>query len=99
MGAPVRVGDLLADKCEVTRILGQGGSVVVAARHREFDKLVTGVPYIVLEYFEAAGIIHRDLKPQNYVAAPSYATDQENIAIASNRDGDGGWTAAFTRRS
>ncbi len=41
MGAPVHVGDLLADKYEVTRILGQGGmGVVVAARHRELDKLV-----------------------------------------------------------
>jgi serine/threonine-protein kinase len=41
MGAPVRVGDVLAEKYEVTRILGQGGmGVVVAARHRELDKLV-----------------------------------------------------------
>jgi serine/threonine protein kinase len=41
MGAPVRIGDVLADKYEVTRILGQGGmGVVVAARHRELDKLV-----------------------------------------------------------
>lgn len=31
-----------------------------------------------------------------YFAAPSYATDQKNIAIAPNRDG--GWSAAFTAR-
>jgi serine/threonine protein kinase len=41
MGAPVRVGDVLADKYEVTRILGVGGmGVVVAARHAVLDKLV-----------------------------------------------------------
>ena len=41
MAAPVGVGDVLADKYEVTRILGTGGmGVVVAARHRELDKLV-----------------------------------------------------------
>ncbi|MBA3393403.1 MAG: serine/threonine protein kinase [Deltaproteobacteria bacterium] len=37
----MRVGEVLADKYEVTKILGQGGmGVVVAARHRELDKLV-----------------------------------------------------------
>ncbi len=41
MAAPVRVGDVLADKYEVTKILGVGGmGVVVAAYHRELDKLV-----------------------------------------------------------
>ncbi len=41
MAAPIRVGDVLADKYEVTRILGTGGmGVVVAAHHRELDKLV-----------------------------------------------------------
>lgn len=31
-----------------------------------------------------------------YFAAPSYATDTKNIAIAPNRDG--GWSAAVTAR-
>lgn len=41
MGAPVRIGEVVADKYEVTKILGSGGmGIVVAARHRELDKLV-----------------------------------------------------------
>jgi len=41
MAPPVRVGEILADKYEVTRVLGAGGmGVVVAARHLELDKLV-----------------------------------------------------------
>src|SRR6185503_7603323 len=41
MGAPVRIGEVLAEKYKVTKILGQGGmGVVVAARHCELDKLV-----------------------------------------------------------
>jgi eukaryotic-like serine/threonine-protein kinase len=41
VGAPVQVGDMLADKYEVTRILGTGGmGIVVAARHCELDMLV-----------------------------------------------------------
>ncbi|TMQ08065.1 MAG: serine/threonine protein kinase [Deltaproteobacteria bacterium] len=41
MGAPVRIGDVLADKYKVTGILGSGGmGVVVAARHCELEKLV-----------------------------------------------------------
>ncbi|HEU4732233.1 MAG TPA: serine/threonine-protein kinase [Kofleriaceae bacterium] len=41
MGAPVRIGDVLAEKYQVTRILGVGGmGVVVAARHCELGKLV-----------------------------------------------------------
>ncbi len=41
MAAPVRVGDVLSEKYEVTKILGTGGmGVVVAAHHRELDKLV-----------------------------------------------------------
>lgn len=41
MAAPVRVGDVLAEKYEVTKVLGEGGmGVVVAARHLELDKLV-----------------------------------------------------------
>src|SRR5262245_59511155 len=41
MAAPVQVGDVLADKYQVMRILGEGGmGVVVAAQHRELDKLV-----------------------------------------------------------
>ena len=35
------VGDVIAGKYEVTRVLGQGGmGVVVAARHRDLDALV-----------------------------------------------------------
>ena len=41
MVAPVRIGDVLANKFEVRRILGIGGmGVVVAALHLELDKLV-----------------------------------------------------------
>src|SRR6185503_6445017 len=41
MGAPVRIGDVLAEKYKVTKILGVGGmGVVVAARHCELAKLV-----------------------------------------------------------
>lgn len=41
MGAPVRIGDVLAEKYQVARILGVGGmGVVVAARHCELGKLV-----------------------------------------------------------
>lgn len=41
MGAGVQVGDVLAEKYEVTRILGMGGmGVVAAAHHRELDKPV-----------------------------------------------------------
>jgi len=41
MGAPVRIGEVLAEKYKVTKILGTGGmGVVVAARHCELDKLV-----------------------------------------------------------
>jgi eukaryotic-like serine/threonine-protein kinase len=41
MRSPVNVGDVLAEKFEVTKILGVGGmGIVVAARHRELDKLV-----------------------------------------------------------
>jgi serine/threonine protein kinase len=41
MAPPVRVGDILAQKYEVTRVLGAGGmGVVVAARHLDLDKLV-----------------------------------------------------------
>jgi TPR repeat protein len=37
---PVKVGDVIADKYEVTRILGRGGmGLVVAARHRELGEL------------------------------------------------------------
>ena len=39
--ALVRVGDVIADKYEVTKVVGMGGmGIVVAARHRELDKLV-----------------------------------------------------------
>src|SRR5262245_33597249 len=41
MGTPVRIGEVLAEKYIVTRILGMGGmGVVVAARHCELEKLV-----------------------------------------------------------
>jgi serine/threonine-protein kinase len=41
MGAGVQVGDVLAEKYEVTRILGMGGmGVVAAAHHRELDRRV-----------------------------------------------------------
>ena len=41
MTGAVRVGDVLAEKYEVARVLGIGGmGVVVAAHHRELDKLV-----------------------------------------------------------
>ena len=41
MGAPVRIGDVLAKKYKITKILGMGGmGVVVAARHCELNKLV-----------------------------------------------------------
>lgn len=41
MGAPVRVGEVVAGKFEVTRELGSGGmGVVVEARHRVLDRLV-----------------------------------------------------------
>jgi serine/threonine-protein kinase len=41
MAAPVGIGDVVAGKYEVTKILGVGGmGVVVAARHLELDKLV-----------------------------------------------------------
>jgi serine/threonine protein kinase len=41
MGAPVEVGAVVGGKYEVTEILGEGSmGVVVAARHRELDKLV-----------------------------------------------------------
>ena len=41
MGATVRIGDVLAEKYQVARILGVGGmGVVVAARHCELGKLV-----------------------------------------------------------
>src|ERR1044071_6168175 len=41
MGAPVRVGEVVAEKFEVTKELGNGGmGVVFAARHRVLDRLV-----------------------------------------------------------
>jgi serine/threonine-protein kinase len=41
MAAPVGVGDVIAEKYEVTKVLGVGGmGVVVAAWHLELDKLV-----------------------------------------------------------
>jgi serine/threonine protein kinase len=42
--ADIGIGDLIADKYEVTRILGQGGmGLVVAARHRELDDLIVAI--------------------------------------------------------
>jgi serine/threonine protein kinase len=39
--APIEVGDVVAGKYEVERILGEGGmGVVVAARHRDLDQRV-----------------------------------------------------------
>jgi eukaryotic-like serine/threonine-protein kinase len=38
---PFKIGDVIAGKYEITRLLGQGGmGVVVAARHRELGDLV-----------------------------------------------------------
>src|SRR5580704_15366373 len=40
-GAPVRPGDVIADKYLVVRVLASGGmGVVVSARHRQLGKLV-----------------------------------------------------------
>ncbi|WP_437995623.1 serine/threonine-protein kinase [Sorangium sp. So ce185] len=62
MVAPVNVGDVLADKYEVERVLGEGGmGVVVAARHRLLGERVA-IKFLLPQARERADLVARFLR-------------------------------------
>lgn len=88
MGAPVRIGDVLADKYKVTRILGEGGmGVVVAAQHRELDELVA-LKFIHEEASSTsrspgASCARRELPPDSRASISIVLIFAEHIALTT----------------